>query len=177
MQNSQQNFWNFSIELYRRPGVAEACLELQDSHGIDVNLLLHSYWYGESFGSVDILLLQEVVEFSSTWKQGIVQPLRSVRQWMKTRTHLVSENQALQFEALRERVKSEELSAEKIQQEMIEEISLRAKPANSATGLTAIRANLAQLLEICELPESDHIRAKLNVIAQAMAGSEAQGGV
>lgn len=167
MSNCPQKLWDFSIELYRRPGVAEACLELQDSHGFDVNLLLYCFWYGDAFGRFDKILLEELLKFSCTWKQGVVQPLRTVRRWMKNQTQLVSANQASQFQSLRERIKSEELSAEKIQQEMLEVISLQATPARIDAGSAAIEANLVQLLKIYALTANDAIQAKLNVISRA----------
>ncbi len=167
MPNRQQKFWDFSIELYGRPGVAEACLELQDSYGFDVNLLLYCFWYGDCLGSFDQLLLEELVKFSLTWKQGIVQPLRTVRRWMENQTQLVSENQASQFQSLRERIKSEELSAEKLQQEMLEVITLKAIPASSDTGSKAIEANLVQLLKIYALTAEGDIQANLNEISLA----------
>ena len=37
-------FWRFSLQLYRLPGVAEACIELQEKCGADVNLLLFLLW-------------------------------------------------------------------------------------------------------------------------------------
>ena len=37
-------FWDFSLALYRKPGVAAACLRLQDGPGLDVNLLLYACW-------------------------------------------------------------------------------------------------------------------------------------
>lgn len=37
-------FWGFSVALYGRPGVAEACLALQDRFGADVNMLLLGFW-------------------------------------------------------------------------------------------------------------------------------------
>lgn len=37
-------FWAFSRDLYDRPGLAAACLALQDGHGADVNLLLLGFW-------------------------------------------------------------------------------------------------------------------------------------
>lgn len=37
---SSEQFWQFSEQYYARPGIAEACLELQDEHGANVNLLL-----------------------------------------------------------------------------------------------------------------------------------------
>lgn len=167
MPKRPQKFWDFSIELYGRPGVAEACLQLQDSHGIDVNLLLYCFWYGDCLGSFDQLLLEELVKFSLTWNQGIVRPLREVRRWMKNQTQLVSANQVSQFRSLRERIKSEELSAEKIQQEMLEVITLQAIPARIDTGSTAIEANLVQLLKIYAVTVNDDIQAKLNVISLA----------
>ncbi|MCW5752564.1 MAG: TIGR02444 family protein [Alphaproteobacteria bacterium] len=33
-------FWRFSLRHYRRPGMAARLIDLQDSHGLDVNLLL-----------------------------------------------------------------------------------------------------------------------------------------
>ncbi|HEX6103216.1 MAG TPA: TIGR02444 family protein, partial [Alphaproteobacteria bacterium] len=39
-------FWSFSVALYGRPGVAPACLALQDRFGCDVNLLLFAIWAG-----------------------------------------------------------------------------------------------------------------------------------
>ena len=42
------SFWAFSLEFYARPGVAEACLALQDRHGLDVNILLLCCWLGWS---------------------------------------------------------------------------------------------------------------------------------
>ena len=167
MPNRPQKFWDFSIELYVRAGVAEACLELQDSHGIDVNLLLYCFWYGTYFGNFDKLLFDDLVDFSCAWEQGVVQPLRSVRRWMKNQTQLVSENQAAQFQSLRERIESEELSAEKIQQEMLEVITLQAVPASSDTGSKAIQANLVRLLKIYALTAEDDVQAKLNKISLA----------
>jgi uncharacterized protein (TIGR02444 family) len=167
MPNRPQKFWDFSIELYVRAGVAEACLELQDSHGIDVNLLLYCFWYGTYFGNFDKLLFDDLVDFSCAWEQGVVQPLRSVRRWMKNPSQLVSENQASQFQSLRQRIKSEELSAEKIQQEMLEVITLQANPGSIDTGSTAIQANLLQLLNIYALPANGDIQAELNVISLA----------
>ena len=44
MQNDDGRFWAFSLDVYGRPGVAPACLALQDRHGLDVNLLLFCCW-------------------------------------------------------------------------------------------------------------------------------------
>ena len=37
-------FWKFSLGYYRGAGVSEACLELQDRCGVDVNVVLFLLW-------------------------------------------------------------------------------------------------------------------------------------
>ena len=37
-------FWRFSLRLYRAPGVGDACIALQETSGVDVNLLLFLLW-------------------------------------------------------------------------------------------------------------------------------------
>ena len=37
-------FWQFSLAFYRQPGVADACIRLQEEAGVDVNLLLFLLW-------------------------------------------------------------------------------------------------------------------------------------
>ena len=37
-------FWRFSLAFYRRAGVADACIALQEEAGVDVNLLLFLLW-------------------------------------------------------------------------------------------------------------------------------------
>jgi uncharacterized protein (TIGR02444 family) len=44
MGKADTGFWDFSLTLYGRPGVAPACLALQDRFGADVNLLLLGFW-------------------------------------------------------------------------------------------------------------------------------------
>ena len=37
-------FWQHSLQHYAQPGVAEACLALQDNYQVNVNLLLFYHW-------------------------------------------------------------------------------------------------------------------------------------
>ena len=41
---SKSPFWQFSIKFYAVPGVAEACIELQDQAKVDVNILFFLLW-------------------------------------------------------------------------------------------------------------------------------------
>ena len=40
-------FWRFSLRFYSRPGVASACLALQDEAGADVNVMLFLLFLAE----------------------------------------------------------------------------------------------------------------------------------
>ena len=83
MPKQSHNFWNFSVKFYSSMNVAEACLALQEEFDLDINLLLFCLWFSRNHGEVNDELLRNVWEFSSEWKIEVVQPLRSVRKWMK----------------------------------------------------------------------------------------------
>jgi len=73
-------FWNFSIKIYAGKGVSQACINIQERHQMDVNLLLLSTWYGASGrGLLSSDQLTKVIEITSKWNKEIVCRLRSVR--------------------------------------------------------------------------------------------------
>ena len=39
-------FWDFSLRVHGADGVAGACLDLQDAHQLDVNIVLYCCWIG-----------------------------------------------------------------------------------------------------------------------------------
>ena len=71
-------FWNFSLELYAGEGVAEACLDLQDRRGCDVNILLFCCWLGAS-GRPTLTAdrLRTILAASDAWQSDIVKRLRA----------------------------------------------------------------------------------------------------
>src|SRR6476646_4741300 len=82
-------FWNFSLEIYSGAGVAEACLDLQDRRGCDVNVLLFCCWLGAS-GRPPLTAdrLRAILKVSDVWQAEIVRPLRQVRQLLKDKPWL-----------------------------------------------------------------------------------------
>jgi hypothetical protein len=40
-------FWTFSLEIYSSKAVQEACVELQDVSGVDVNVMLYVLWLAD----------------------------------------------------------------------------------------------------------------------------------
>jgi uncharacterized protein (TIGR02444 family) len=107
-------FWRFSLRLYRLPGVAEACIKLQEESGCDVNLLLFLLWHaaqGRRLATEEIERLEQDI---APWREATVVPLRAVRRALKSPPGLVEAGAA---EAFRTRIKAVELEAERLQQE------------------------------------------------------------
>ena len=106
-------FWKFSFAVYAAPGVADECLAMQESHGIDVNVLLFCAWLAAArkvaLTPRDIAAIGAQV---GAWHDSAVKPLRGVRRYMK---NVPGGDVA----ALRTRVKAAELEAEQIEQAML----------------------------------------------------------
>ncbi len=117
-------FWRFSLKLYRAPGVADACIALQEGAGVDVNLLLFLLWQAtqrRAFAAADVAALDSRI---GPWRDATVIPLRHVRRALKSPPALVGGGTA---EAFRTRIKAVELEAERLQQEAMYELA-RASP-------------------------------------------------
>ncbi len=111
-------FWDFSLALYARPGVAEACLRLQDGPGLDVNLLLFACWSAAERGAPPSRAgWRRLIDGTAAWRSQVVVPLRGVRRFLKNST--VTPWSA----ALRERVKALELDAEHAEQLAIADLA------------------------------------------------------
>jgi len=109
-------FWDFSLALYRRPGVAQACLTLQERLGIDVNVLLYVVWLGTQGHQLSTADAALIVKHVGAWHDGVVRPLRALRTDMKTDPKGAP---PAAVERLRAQVKSAELNAERIEQDML----------------------------------------------------------
>jgi uncharacterized protein (TIGR02444 family) len=82
--SSVGRFKRFALDLYRRPGVADACLALQSRHDLDVNVVLFAAFAGaaqrRALTADDLMQAHRRVD---AWHQEIVRPLRAVRQRLK----------------------------------------------------------------------------------------------
>jgi uncharacterized protein (TIGR02444 family) len=132
-------FWRFSLGFYRQPGVAEACIALQEGSGVDVNLLLFLLWqaaHKRALSPSDVAALETKI---APWRDATVIPLRMVRRALKSPPALVA---AANAELFRNRIKAMELEAERLQQEAM--FGLAATPLGAAapTAMAAARANI-----------------------------------
>jgi uncharacterized protein (TIGR02444 family) len=123
--------WNFARAFYAKPGVAQACLALQDEHGADVPLLLAAIWHGlDGRGPLSAARVRRWKAVARAWRTQIVGKLRAARRALKT--HETSDAAKLYAD-----VKRAELAAEKLLLEALE----REAGAREARGPRLRRAD------------------------------------
>jgi uncharacterized protein (TIGR02444 family) len=109
--------WTYTLDLYGQPGVAEACLLLQDRLGIDVSVLVLSMFAATERGlALDERDLQRMDAVVAPWREEVVAALRSIRRRMKAGPEPAPSEVT---ERLRAEVKAAELHAEQIEQAML----------------------------------------------------------
>ena len=109
-------FWEFSLALYAKPGVADACLALQERLGIDVNLLLYFVWRTNEGHAVSSQEAAAAAAHVSGWHDGVVRPLRALRTDLKADAKGAP---GAAVDRVRAQIKSAELNAERIEQDML----------------------------------------------------------
>jgi len=140
-------FWRFSLQLYRRPGVADACIALQEEAGADVNLLLFLLWHAAQRRALSVEEVAGLEAKVAAWRERAVIPLRAIRRTLKSPQALVEAGDA---EAFRTRIKAVELEAERLQQEAMYGL-LRATPLGQVAPSVAeaARANVGAYAVSC----------------------------
>lgn len=122
--------WEWALEAYARPGVPDACLALQDSHGQNTSFLLWAV-YAEV---KDPALLARAAEAARTWDRTALVPLRDVRRGLKRPAPPVDDAARM---ALRDDVKRLELAAERLLLETLDGMSQGRGGAHALEALEA----------------------------------------
>jgi uncharacterized protein (TIGR02444 family) len=137
-------FWKFSLDVYAAPDVAAECLALQRELDVDVNMLLLCAWLGASrnvmLSAEQLAMFEDIVR---SWHEDVVKPLRRARDAIKGRADSADEGVA----ALRGRVLSVELDAERIEQALLYRAALERLP-EAAPHAAALRANALMFLQL-----------------------------
>ncbi len=102
------DLWSFSLSTYARPGVEDACLQLQTA-GANVCLLLCGLWLEQRGVTCDEQRVSELQALTGPWDIEVVQPLRTLRMQWKAR----AVDDAV-LKGMREQIKSLELEAERV---------------------------------------------------------------
>jgi uncharacterized protein (TIGR02444 family) len=106
-----QACWDFVVDLYAKPGVAQACLELQERLGVDVSFLLTALFYAVR-GGLD-LSAEEIEKLDrriSAWRAEVIFPLRRLRRRLKS-----GDLSSQPTDEFYRRIKADELLAEQIE--------------------------------------------------------------
>jgi len=156
-ENTSQGspFWRFSLGFYRRAGVADACIALQEEADVDVNLLLFLLWHATSQRQLSAAEVSALEEKVAPWRNTAVIPLRTVRRALKS-PDLINETalvRAATAELFRTRIKAVEIEAERLQQEAMHALA-RASPLGREVGSTeaAARANVEAYAALLNAP-------------------------
>ena len=145
-------FWRFSLAVYAGPQVARACLELQDTCAVDVNLLLFLLWLALDRRCLSVDAVRELDDKVREWREAVIVPLRTLRRTLKQGTPIA----AGMAEPLRTQVKALELEAERLQQETLYALADVQRYETALSPAAAARENIAayQNLMSREFPQA-----------------------
>ena len=121
------DLWTWAVTAYEAPGVAEACLSLQDHNEQNVPLLLWAAWVAVTGRRPDEETIEAACDAARAYDTVVVAPLRAVRRTLKAPIPDVDNDHR---EALRQQVKALELDAER--RLMLELEELAPPPSGAA---------------------------------------------
>lgn len=131
--------WDWAVRAYGRPGVAPACLHLQDAHGQNAPLLLAAAWAAAEGRTLD---LDAAVGLARAWEADVVGPLRAARRGLKMSHSPIPDAGR---ETLRETVKAVELESERLLLAALETLAWPGDPAEIGAALDRAARAWAQM--------------------------------
>jgi uncharacterized protein (TIGR02444 family) len=133
--------WRFAVTLYREPGVADACLRLQDEAGADVNIVFFLLWNASQMRQYSAADVKATDGMVADWRATAVVPMRAIRRALKD-APVLPDNGVV--EDYRTKVKGLELEAERLEHEALLDFFQESAPGTSVASPTdAARENLA----------------------------------
>lgn len=138
-------FWQFSITVYASEPVRDVCLQSQDRHGVDVNLLLLCCWLGFAGVRLDGKGLRRLDLLVDGWRKEVIAPIRTLRRRLADAIGPMGPHLT---QPLRQDVKDVELQAERIQQALLFRAleNLPGRDARNAERSGVARINLTVYL-------------------------------
>ena len=112
------DLWTAMLKVYAMPGVAQACLELQERFELDVPLLLAVLQAAGKGSHIDSDAIRNLDENCRRWRAEVVRPLRAIRVQLKANPWMEGHPPVVSF---RSELKALELDAEKLEVAVLEE--------------------------------------------------------
>jgi uncharacterized protein (TIGR02444 family) len=169
--DTEAESWAFALQLYAQPGIADACLKLQEEAGVDVMMALMTLFAAARHR---VLLtpaeIRELDEACRPWREQIVHPLRAIRTRLKSGP---SPAPGSATEPFRSTIKGAELAAERLQNQLLaERLPLRA-PDRDIIAADDLRSVLRSVVTLAlerrpEKPLPDMLPTIDVIIAAAM---------
>jgi uncharacterized protein (TIGR02444 family) len=119
------SLWAFAVQAYALPGVAAACLRLQDEHGLDVSVVLACLWLASRGGALDDAGLDRMLAAAAPARARVLE-LRALR-----RAAGSDREHDPHAQARYEQLQATELAAERVELSSIE-VALAAVPGGAA---------------------------------------------
>ncbi|MEE8235450.1 MAG: TIGR02444 family protein [Gammaproteobacteria bacterium] len=157
-------FWTFSLDVYARPGIADACLSLQDRHGCDVNIVLFCCWAASTgAGRLDDQTIADAVASVAEWQTEVIKPVRAVRRRLEAEFTHVDPKMASE---LKIEIGAAELHAESVEQNVLEKLIApeRASRSDSAAQMEDAQYNLLGYLKLLGVETNNDALESLSTI-------------
>jgi uncharacterized protein (TIGR02444 family) len=134
-------FWDFSLRTYGDPVVRSSCIALQDAAGADVNMILLLLYAATQRVALDSAQIARIDQSCAEWRETVIRPLRAARR-------VVASNAIVNVADAYAALKSAELAAEKVAQELL------VREFNAASLSTGTRAALGLAADNLEAYEA-----------------------
>jgi uncharacterized protein (TIGR02444 family) len=138
------DLWSAVQAIYERPGVAAACLALQDEHGADVVLLLFLCARAARGEAVDARQIARLNAAIRPWRAATIAPLRGLRR------DLATPPPGFETGTLRRLIATAEIEAERLQ--LVHLDGLIAAAASPRPAADAAAASLHAYAEEAGIP-------------------------
>lgn len=132
--------WDFVLNYYRQQGVSEAAIKLQDSAGIDVNMILFLMWLSGQAKTLAEADMRKLSEASHVWQRSVVVPIRNIRRLLKENAPFVEQETAL---AYRKKIQALEIEGEQLQLNAMAGAAKSLSPGARPSAEAAARENLS----------------------------------
>lgn len=160
--------WRFALATYMRDGVSAHCLHVQDTYGVDVNVLLMSLYAATCLGRAPAQSDVGTIDaLTREYRENVVIPLRTARRFLK------DAGLGPLPEALRSDIKKSEVRSEQIQQGLLVR-GLSALPERAAPAAQVARAVVLYFAALRQVGASlDDDPAGLAAVAALAEAAEA----
>ncbi len=141
------SLWERASRAYESAEVERLCLALQDDHGQCVCYLLWAIWAGEQGRAVTAGLAGQAAALALDWEASVLKPLRAVRRRLKSAVAGISDSAR---EDARERLKAEEIAAERL---LLDALEAMTPAAGRQSGDLAASLRIAQAAWAAAAPD------------------------